>query len=194
MSDLPQARFVSNPLIVLASALALGILAGHSLGQHRLSLLLISIAVGLVLVIVCVWFLSNAKLLRATLSVVAALLCAGFVLSLIDSRSVAPNRIARLQDEGIIAPGEPVELTGVVSGEPEPAPQSFYLTFKAERIRFKGVERDASGTVFLLAPVREQQVAREYDALELRHGARRARNDHARSRRQLSQSGRLAVH
>ena len=108
----------------------------------------------------------------ATLATMAAFVCAGFVLSLVDSRPIAPNRIARLQDEGVFAPGEPVELTGVVSGEPEPAPQSFYLTLRVETIRIKGAERAASGTVFLLAPVRDEQVAREYDALELRHGAR----------------------
>jgi competence protein ComEC len=172
MSDLPQARFVLNPLIVLASALALGILAGHLLSQQWSPVLLISIAVGMVLIIVSAWFLSNGKLVPATISVAAAFLCAGFVLSLIDSRSVVPNRIARLQDEGVIAPDDPVELTGVVSGEPEPSPQSFYLTLKAERIRIKGDEREATGTVFLLVPVRDQQLASEYEAFELRHGAR----------------------
>src|SRR5713101_7152922 len=172
MTDLPQARFASNPLTVLGFALALGILAGHSLAHLWSPLLPPGIAVGVVLVIVSVWFLANGKLLLATLSVVGAFFCAGLVLSLIDSRPIATDRIARLQDEGVIAPGDPVELTGVVFGEPEAAPQSFYLTLKAERIRFKGVERDASGTVFLLAPVREQKVAREYEALQLRHGAR----------------------
>jgi competence protein ComEC len=172
MTDLPQARFASNPLIVFASALALGMFAGHSLAHQWSPLLLVSIAVGLVLIVVPLWSLSNGKLTPATVSVVTAFFCAGFVLSLIDSRPIAPNRVARLQDEGIIAPDYPVELTGVVSGEPEPAPQSFYLTLRAERISFKGVERDVSGTVFLLVPVREQQVAKEYDALQLRHGAR----------------------
>jgi competence protein ComEC len=172
MSDFPKARFASNPLIVLASALALGILAGHLLAHQWSPPLLISSAVGLALIILSVWFLSNWKLLPATLSVAAAFVCAGFVLSLIDSRPIAPNRLARLQDEGIIAPGEPVELTGVVFGEPEPAPESFYLTLRVETIRLKGAERDASGTVFLLAPVRDQPVAREYEALVLRHGAR----------------------
>jgi competence protein ComEC len=172
MTDLPQARFASNPLIVLASALALGIFAGHSLPHRWLPLLLIGIGVGVVLTIVSVWFLANGKLTAAVLSITAAFVCAGFVLSLIDSRPIAPNRIARLQDEGFIAPGEPVELTGTVSGEPEPAPQSFFLTISVERVRFKGAERDGSGTVFLLAPVREQLVEREYEALQLRHGAR----------------------
>ncbi|HSP63642.1 MAG TPA: ComEC family competence protein, partial [Pyrinomonadaceae bacterium] len=172
MTDLPQARFAPNPLIVLAAALALGIFAGHSLSPQRSALLLISIAVSVVLAVVSFWCLANRKLGAAIASVTVAFVCAGFVLSLIDSHPLAANRIARLQDEGIIAPGDPVELTGVVSGEPEPAPQSFYLTLKAERITFKGAERDVSGTVFLLVPVREQQLAREYDALQLRHGAR----------------------
>jgi competence protein ComEC len=172
MTNLPKAHFASYPLIVLASALALGIFAGHALVRQSSPLLPISIAVGVVLTIISVWFLANEMITRAILSLVAAFFFVGFVLSLIESRPIAANRIARLQDEGVIAADEPVELTGVVFGEPEPALESFYLTFKAERIRIKGVERDASGTVFLLAPVREQQAAREYDALELRHGAR----------------------
>src|SRR5229473_3423308 len=130
MSNLPQAHFASNPLIVLASALALGIFTGHSLA-HRWSPLLAVIAVGLVLIIVSVWFLSKGKLAPATVSVTAAFLCAGLALSLIDSRPIAPNRIAHLCEVGAIAPGEPVELTGVVSGEPERAPQNFYLTISA---------------------------------------------------------------
>jgi hypothetical protein len=106
MIDLPQARFASNPLIVLAFALALGVLAGHSLRHQWSPFLQISIAAGVVLVSVSVWFLANGKLLPATLSLVAALFCAGLVLSLIDSRPIAPGRIARLQDEGVIAPGD----------------------------------------------------------------------------------------
>src|SRR5712691_2851480 len=98
MTDFAQARFASNPLIVLASALAFGVLAGHLLAHQWSPLLLISIAVGLVLIIVSVCFLSSRKLLPATLSVAAAFFCTGFVFSIIDSRAIAPNRIARLQD------------------------------------------------------------------------------------------------
>ena len=172
MTDLPNARFASNPLILLAAALALGILAGHLLAHRWPSLLLGSIAVGLVFTIVSVWSLANRKLAPAMLSIVATFFCAGFVLALVDARPIAPNRIARLQDEGVIAPGDPVELTGVVFGEPEPAPQSFYLTLRVELMRFKSAEHAASGTVFLLVPVRDEQAAREYASLELRHGAR----------------------
>lgn len=75
-----------------------------------------------------------------------------------------------MYDDGVLTYGEPVELTGVISGQPEPAPDSFYLTLEVERISFKGAVRDACGTVLLLAHVRP--MSKEYDALELRHGAR----------------------
>ena len=108
----------------------------------------------------------------ATVSLAATFLCCGFLLSLIDSRPAAPNRISRLYEEGQFSYSEPVELTAVLSGQPEPAADSFYLTMRVERISFKGTERDATGTVILLAHAGEEQVRREYDALELRHGAR----------------------
>jgi predicted membrane metal-binding protein len=65
-----------------------------------------------------------------------------------------------------------VELTGTIYGQPEPAPQSTYLTVRAESIKLKGVEREAAGTILLLEQVRDRQLAQGYDALELRHGAR----------------------
>jgi competence protein ComEC len=77
-----------------------------------------------------------------------------------------------MYDEGLFTYGEPVEITGVVQGQPEPAPDSFYLTIRVERISLKGSERDACGTVILLAHVHEVQVRKEYGALDLRHGAR----------------------
>src|SRR5712692_11395302 len=172
MSDLPHARFASSPLLVLAAAIAVGIFAGHYFKTQSNAVFMLGFAASIGLTIFSITFISKKRSLLATVFVVGAFFCAGLILSLIESRPIAPNRIARLQDEGIIEPGDPVELTGVVSGEPEPAPQNFYLTLEAERIRFKGVERDASGTVFLLAPVREQREAKEYEALDLRHGAR----------------------
>ncbi len=77
-----------------------------------------------------------------------------------------------MYDLGLITFGEPVEVTGILSGQPEPAPDSFYLTIRVESISFKGTDRNASGTVMLLAHAREEQARKEYDDLELRHGAR----------------------
>lgn len=172
MAELPQARFASSPLFVLAVAISVGILAGHYFALQSKSILILGITVSVGVALLSIALTSKRKPRPASIFLVVAFFSAGIVLSVLENRPIAPNRIARLQDEGVIAPGDPVELTGIVSGEPEPAPQSFYLTLRVETMRFKGAERDASGTVFLLVPVREQQVAREYDALQLRHGAR----------------------
>ncbi|MDX6383559.1 MAG: competence protein ComEC [Blastocatellia bacterium] len=113
---------------------------------------------------------NTAKLMTAVL--VAAFFCAGTALMSIEKRAPKPNRISRMYDEGRFTFGEPVELTGSLFGQPEPAPDSYYLTVRVERVAFKGVDQDASGTVLLLAHIQNSQVGSEYDGLELRHGAR----------------------
>jgi len=192
MSDLTRTevysrpRFVSSPLFILASAMSLGILAGHYwTSQSKLIfILIIALSVGLGLVAFSLigkkHFRSTKKrplstetnLTIASAFLVAAFVCTGIVLALIENRPIALERIARMYDTGVITSGEPVELTGIVQGQPEPAPDSFYLILRTESIRSKKTERNASGTVLLLAHAREQPVTKEYDALELRHGAR----------------------
>ncbi|HSQ24806.1 MAG TPA: ComEC/Rec2 family competence protein, partial [Pyrinomonadaceae bacterium] len=109
----------------------------------------------------------------APLLLVVGFVFTGLALSLIESRDVSPDRISHMYEQGIVSASDSVELTGTIDGQPEPAPQSFYLTLKAERIRLRGgEERDAAGTILLLTHVRDQQLAHEYEALELRHGAR----------------------
>jgi competence protein ComEC len=117
-------------------------------------------------------FFITQKTTPGLVFLIAAFLFAGLVLSLIENRPIAPSRIWRMYEEGLLSFGEPVEVTGVLSGQPEPAPDSFYLTVRVESISFKGTAREASGAVILLAQAREEQVRKEYDALELRHGAR----------------------
>lgn len=168
MSDLPQTRFSPNPLFFLAGTLALGILLGHP-ATHLPMLVLLCAGAGFTVLAAGLIFRKHSALASGFL--LAAFFCAGVVISLIDNQPAAADRVARLYDRGEIAAGDPVELTGVVEGEPEPAVDSYYLTLRVERIRLKGIERNASGQVLLLANARESQ-AREYDALELRHGAR----------------------
>ena len=170
MADFAQSRFSSSPLFVLAAAISAGILLGHYT-LHSKSLLVLSIAggVGVALLSIALW--SRGILRSADIFMVVGFVSAGMVISMIE-RPIAANRISRLYDEGHFTYGEPVELTGVLSGQPEPAADSFYLTMRVERIGFKGTERDACGTVILLAHAREEHVRKEYHALELRHGAR----------------------
>jgi hypothetical protein len=170
MADLPQARFTSSPLLALVVALSTGIALERYLTLQSKSILIFGAVMGVTLFSIVLG--SKRRRTLVSLLLLAAFFCAGFVRSSIESRSVRPNRIARMCDDGLIASGEPVELTGIASGQPEPAPDSFYLTLQAERIRFKGSERDASGTVLLLAHAHEQRVREEFAALELRHGAR----------------------
>ena len=170
MAAVPKARFSPSPLIALAASLSLGILAGHYFGSTPSSLAIANGA-GALFMLLAVWFAATKRLPAALGMLGAAFVCAGLVLSLIDGRPPGTKRIARLYDDRVIASEDPVELTGVVEGEPEPAPDTFYLTLRAERIGFKGSERDASGTVLLLAHARGPD-ASEYAALELRHGAR----------------------
>jgi competence protein ComEC len=158
-------------LFTLAVATSAGIVLSYYSSPSKFTSI-IALVIGGCLTPFAIKCVTSNKMTHAFGSLVAAFLCAGFTLSFIDSRPPAPNRISRMYDEGLFTHGEPVEITGVVQGQPEPAPDSLYLTIQVERIGFKGSERDASGTVILLAHVHEEQVRKEYDALALRHGAR----------------------
>jgi len=172
MADLPQARLASSPLLVLAVAIAAGIALAHYFPLQSKSVLALSIALGVSLTLFCIAVISKRRLTLASLFLIAAFFCAGHALATIDTHTVGTNRISRMYDTSLIGSGEPVELTGVIQGQPEPAPDSFYLTLQTEKITVKGQARDAAGTVLLLAHVQDQRVREEFEALELRHGAR----------------------
>ena len=171
MAEHPQARFAPSPLLVLAISISAGIFTGHFAAPHTNSILTISVTAGVGFALVAIVLITR-KVAAAFACVVPAFFCAGMALALIDNDRVAPNRISRLYDEGIIAVGDPVELTGVVAGQPEVAPDGFYLSLRSEQIRIKGVERLANGSVLLFAQTRDEGTKQNYDTLELRHGAR----------------------
>lgn len=172
MADLPQARFASSPLLVLAVAISAGIVLAHYFTLQSKPVPALSITLGVSLTLFCIAVMSKKRLTFASLFLIAAFFCVGHVLATIDTRTVGPNQISKVYDTGLIASGEPVELTGIVQGQPEPAPDSFYIALQAEKLSVKGQLRDAAGTVLLLAHVHDQRVREEFDARELRHGAR----------------------
>lgn len=105
--------------------------------------------------------------------VVLAFACAGASLQSLEARAArAETRLRGLYERGEVAPGEPVELTGVLERAPELAPDGLLLTLRAESFRRGEGERRASGRVELFAPVRGARAAAGYEALELRRGAR----------------------
>jgi competence protein ComEC len=156
----------------LAAAISIGILAGSLIASHpRTALICGAISVAAIAAL-SIWLVRKRKPAATTLLLVAGFVLTGLALSLIYGREVSPGRISRMYEEGLFTASDPVELTGTIDGQPEPAPQSLYLSIRAERIKLKGAERDATGRILLPAQVRDQQLAQEYEALQLRHGAR----------------------
>ncbi|HKO36725.1 MAG TPA: ComEC/Rec2 family competence protein [Pyrinomonadaceae bacterium] len=170
MLILPRPRFVSAPLLSLAVAVCGGIIVQHYTKLNNRSFVFVP-AVTLAASIICLLSLKRKKLVAATLLLFIAFFCTGTLLVRTVDRPLR-NRISTMYHQGDIGPGDPVEIVGVVIGEPEPAPHSFYVTMRVERIATRGNERDASGTVLLLAQASTEKVKQEYDALALRHGAR----------------------
>src|SRR2546429_7925268 len=163
-----QPKFLPHPLAVLAASFALGILVA------RFTSLPVNLALGCSAAcsLIAVYGFVKRHLLLASLFLALAFFCAGAVLMVLEKSRVTAERVERIYDNGLIASGDPVEVTGVVAHAPEPAPDGFYLTLDVEKLRFKETEREASGQVLFFAPARDAAVRAEYEALELRYGAR----------------------
>jgi competence protein ComEC len=163
-----KASFVAHPLALLAASLAPGILLARLVTVP----LAISLTCGAVFSVAALWCLLRRRSGYASLLIAVAFFWAGVTLALVEQRGAKTSRVQRLFDDGVIASGDPLEVTGVLARAPEPAPESFYLALRVEKLRFKEVEHEASGVVWLFAPVGDAAQLREYEALELRYGAR----------------------
>jgi hypothetical protein len=159
--------FAAHPLAQLAAAFAIGIIAGMGLMVEPVTLIgLMAIAVlGATIALL-------RRELLATLLVMIATFFAGASLAAIEKNKVPANQLKRLFNEGAIAVGEPVEVTGVLERDPEMAPERLYLNLRVERIRFRTSDRNASGSVMLMAPIPGKSFEGEFDHLDLRYGAR----------------------
>ncbi|HEV2827236.1 MAG TPA: ComEC/Rec2 family competence protein [Pyrinomonadaceae bacterium] len=172
-------RSAGQPLAQLSTAFALGILGANYFSPSVRFLIstavLATLLTGLALV--------KSRLRLATVFVTVAMLLVGSIFGSVD-KSIPTNQLRRLLDNGTIAVGEPVELTGVLEREPEIAPERLYLQLRVEKIRSRltaessgevkqgAVERDVSGVVTLLASVPGGSIKREFEQLDLRYGAR----------------------
>jgi competence protein ComEC len=169
MSTQPHRRnFSEYPLAALAASFAVGVLLSN----------LTHASPGLCLTLAA---LSSASAIVSTLKrhasasclLLAALVFAGASLASLEARdSRAGSRLRVLYERGLIAPGEPVEVTGVVERAPEYAPDGLLFDVRAERVRSRGIERECAGRVEFFAPITDERAAVEYDSLELRRGAR----------------------
>jgi competence protein ComEC len=161
-------NFGEYPLAWLAASLALGVLLS-SLTSASLKLCLTLAALAYASAIIST-LKSHAS---ASYFVIIALIFAGASLASIEARDArTDSRLRVLYERGVIAPGEPVELTGVLERAPEYAPDGLLFDVRAERVSFRNVERECAGRVEFFAPVVDARAAFEYDSLELRRGAR----------------------
>jgi len=160
--------FSPCPLALLAAALVLGIMAAQ---LRTFSPLLPG--GGAAAILAClIWSMCKRRYDAASLLVLLIMVFTGAALSAIEQRRAPADQIKQLFAAGTITSSDPLELTGVMEGPLEVAPDGLFLRLRVESIRLKTVEQNASGTVELLAPVHEPAMRAEYDALELHYGAR----------------------
>lgn len=172
-----QPSFNPFPLALLAAAYAGGVLLANVFRLSLMLCLVCSAACTLLAIIAASLQQTKSPGAIVSLLMLAAFTGAGATLATLEKVSVNETRVRRFYDDGRIASGEPVELTGVMTRAPEWSPDGFYLTLRAEQLRFKQVERAASGVVELFTPwpwekFSSKNLRAEYDALELRRGAR----------------------
>jgi competence protein ComEC len=169
MAALPKARTANHPLVLLALGITTGILLSHYQSNYKLAVALVIAGPGF-----CVFAVRVHQRVAAiaTASLMLSFVCAGYELAFLGEQAISPNRIVRIFERGELLPNEPVELTGSINGEPEQAPDGFYLNLSTEQIRLRGQDRSAGGSVMLLAHVADSSVRANYDRLQLRHGAR----------------------
>ncbi|MFN2578523.1 MAG: ComEC/Rec2 family competence protein [Pyrinomonadaceae bacterium] len=170
MSAVPQARCEKNPLVVIALSLAFGIFVFHYFKTANWAMDLVGGALILLPITATVRLRTVSPIAIAFIFI--SFSASGYLLALLEERSVSRNRIVRMFERSALLPDEPVELTGSIQGEPEVAPGGFYLTLSAEQIRLKDREQAASGKVLLIAHLGDESVRSEFDALQLRYGAR----------------------
>src|SRR5689334_4237314 len=134
MIELPRTRLVQTPLLFLAVSLAIGIFVGHY-PPSATSIRLGAAGITTSLILISVWMVSRRESRGAAVLVLIAFFVAGFAIALIANQPDDSNRIKQMFDGGLMAANEPIELTAVVHGQPESAPEGFYLNVRAETVR-----------------------------------------------------------
>src|SRR5436190_21438200 len=124
----PLPAFNRYPMLWLAISFAAGILLNA--GAHP----------DLTITIVfCAIFGLSAFILRrssfATGLMLAAFIFAGAAAAMIESH-ISPSRVSILYDSGRIHSGDPVEVEGVLLGQPEPSIDGIFLKLASEKIMY----------------------------------------------------------
>ena len=154
-------RFSSFPLLWLAVFFAAGIVASKTFPIRAEFLIAICVSLAI----------AAAASIRREISLVfvaIAFLAAGSIAHSLHQGGVSANRLKSIYDEQQIASGEPVEMAGVLVGNPEAAYDGFFITVNVEKLSYKGIERDVLGRVRLFAPIQSPEMMEDYAAIDLR--------------------------
>lgn len=96
---------------------------------------------------------------------------AGLFSASIYNETNQKGRLGALYDTNVITSGDPVEIEGSLTREPEQAPGGFYLFLSAENVWYKNVQMTAAGTVRLFLPVENEFQAKTFELLDIRYGS-----------------------
>ena len=90
----------------------------------------------------------------------------------IEKRSVKQNRLKVLYDTGVLISGEPLEIIGISEGKPELSVGGFFLTVDAKTVVRKNTEQKVSGKIKLFAAAKTDQIAQDYEKLQIGYGTK----------------------
>ncbi|MGI8670894.1 MAG: ComEC/Rec2 family competence protein [Aridibacter sp.] len=158
-------NFTFYPLLWLSISFAIGIFLADLLHFDWK----IYLAGTLIFSVFTIIFLKNSY---AWIFVLAAFVFVGGFYFQIQKQNEPKNSIKNLYDSKQINSGDPVELEGVLQSKPELSVGGFFLVLDAENIFYTEKEFETTGKVRFFAPVRDEQIASEYAALNLHYGAK----------------------
>jgi competence protein ComEC len=165
MTTEKSANFSNFPLLWLAFFFAAGILLTRVVVLPSFLLLTVLLTTALA----AFFELRRQKLGRATVFVFCAFAASGALLA--GAKTKAADSIARIYDGGQINFKTVLRLTATLVGEPEAAPNGYFLLVRAEKIEFGETAQTASGRVRLFLPV-EDKSRQAFENLDLHYAAK----------------------
>jgi len=143
-------NFSGAPLVFLATAFALGVLAGNFLA---IDLYVLVVAA----VLACAIAIAFRGISIGVTAVVLGFVAAGSLSLIAERQSVSPDRIRSIYDGGRVESASPVEIEGVLSTFPEAAFEGSFLTLSTTRLSVRGEHIDTSGRVRVFVPRTEAE-------------------------------------
>lgn len=102
--------------------------------------------------------------------ITAAFVLAGMAAFGFGEASVRHERLKKLYETGVIRSGDPIRITGEITGSVDPSPDGFTFKVKVSLVEVMGPPRPASGTVRISAYAKTPDLADEYARLGLAAG------------------------